>query len=57
MADQFHAEGFLSKAESKQLNIIRDMRNRAAHPSGAIPTAEEARFVYRAVIDDFLSLT
>lgn len=55
MADQLQAEGFLTAAEGKQLNILRDMRNRAAHPSGVESKPEEARFVYRAVIDDFLS--
>lgn len=55
MADQLQKAGLLTTAEHKQLGIIRDLRNRAAHPSGVQAKAEEARFVYRTVIDDFLS--
>lgn len=55
MADQLKKEGFLTAAEHKQLDIVRQIRNRAAHPSGVIAKAEEARYVYRVVIEDFLS--
>lgn len=55
MADRLKKESLLTKAEHKQLEIIRDIRNRAAHPSGVQPKPEEARYVYRVVIDDFLS--
>lgn len=55
MADQLLKAGLLTKAEHKQLEIIRDIRNRAAHPSGVHAKAEEARYVYRSVIDDFLN--
>lgn len=55
MADQLQKVGLLTKAEHKQLEIIRDIRNRAAHPSGVHAKPEEARYVYRVVIDDFLS--
>lgn len=54
MADQLKKEGFLTAAEHKQLDIIRSIRNRAAHPSGVVAKAEEARYVYRVVIEDFL---
>lgn len=54
MADQLQKEGLLTKAEHKQLEIIRDIRNRAAHPSGVQAKPEEARYVYRCVVDDFL---
>lgn len=54
MADRLKKEGLLTKAEHKQLEIIRDIRNRAAHPSGVQPKPEEARYIYRVVIDDFL---
>jgi hypothetical protein len=55
MADQLQKAGLLTKSEHKQLEMIRDIRNRAAHPSGVHAKAEEARYVYRVVIDDFLS--
>ena len=55
MADKLQSEGFLTTAEHKQLGIIRDIRNRAAHPSGIKIKAEEARYIYCVVIDDFLS--
>jgi hypothetical protein len=55
MADQLLKSALLTKAEHKQLEIIRDIRNRAAHPSGVHAKAEEARYVYRTVIDNFLS--
>jgi hypothetical protein len=55
MADQLQKAGLLTKAEHKQLELIRDIRNRAAHPSGVHAKPEEARYVYRVVIDDFLS--
>jgi hypothetical protein len=55
MADQLQKTGLLTKAEHKQLELVRDIRNRAAHPSGVHAKAEEARYVYRTVIDDFLS--
>jgi len=55
MADQLKKEGFLTAAEHKQLDIVRQIRNRAAHPSGVSAKAEEARYVFRVVIDDFLA--
>lgn len=55
MADQLQKEGLITQADYKQLEIIRDIRNRAAHPSGVQAKAEEARYVYRVVISDFLS--
>ena len=55
MADQLQKANLLTKAEHKQLELIRDIRNRAAHPSGVHAKPEEARYVYRVVIDDFLA--
>jgi len=56
MADKLKKEGFLTTAEHDQLNIIRQIRNRAAHPSGVIASAEEARYVFRAVVEGFLAM-
>lgn len=35
--------------------MLRTLRNKAAHPSGHKPTAEEARYVYSETINRFLS--
>lgn len=55
MADKLKAEGFLEESKYQRLNLVRDLRNKAAHPSGVHASAEEARFVFRAVIVEFLS--
>lgn len=55
MADKLKSSGLLEEALYQRLNAIRDHRNKAAHPTGMMITPEEARFVYRTVIDDFLS--
>ncbi|MDF3415786.1 MULTISPECIES: hypothetical protein [unclassified Sulfitobacter] len=55
MADQLKAKGLLEEKKYQRLSMIRDLRNKAAHPSGVLATAEEARFVYRTVISEFLS--
>lgn len=55
MADKLKKEGFLTAAEHTQLDIVRQIRNRAAHPSGVVAKAEEARYVFRVVIEDFLA--
>jgi hypothetical protein len=55
MADQLLKTGLITTADHKQLGLVRDMRNRAAHPSGVHASPEEARYVYRTVIDVFLS--
>lgn len=55
MADQLKTKGLLEEKKYQRLSIIRDLRNKAAHPSGVLATAEEARFVYRTVISEFLS--
>jgi len=55
MADQLLKTGLITTADHKQLGIVRDIRNSAAHPSGVHASPEEARYVYRTVIDVFLS--
>ncbi len=55
MADQILSEGLITQAEHQRLNQIRDIRNKAAHPSGVHASAEEARFVYHTVISEYLS--
>lgn len=55
MADQLKAKGLLEEKKYQRLNLIRDLRNKAAHPSGVHASAEEARFVFRVVILEFLA--
>lgn len=55
MADQLKAKGLLEESKYQRLNLVRDLRNKAAHPSGFHASAEEARFVFKTVIDEFLS--
>lgn len=55
MADQLLKKDLITKSEHIQLEVVRDIRNRAAHPSGVEETAEEARYIYRVVIEQFLS--
>jgi hypothetical protein len=54
MADQLKAKGLLEEKKYQRLNMVRDLRNKAAHPSGLHASAEEARFVFKTVIQEFL---
>ncbi|WP_170324569.1 hypothetical protein [Ruegeria arenilitoris] len=54
MADQLKSKGLLEEKKYQRLNLVRDLRNKAAHPSGVHATAEEARFVFQVVIREFL---
>jgi hypothetical protein len=55
MVDQLKAENLITEIEAFRLEQIRVLRNKAAHPSGLHPSAEEARYVYYEAIDKFLS--
>ncbi len=45
----------ISELDADFLEILRNLRNKAAHPSGHKPTAEEARYVFAETIDRFLA--
>lgn len=45
----------ISELDADFLEVLRKLRNKAAHPSGHKPTAEEARFVFSETIDRFLA--
>ncbi|MDJ0837964.1 MAG: hypothetical protein QNK37_15730 [Acidobacteriota bacterium] len=45
----------IPELDAQTLDLIRSRRNRAAHPSGHQPSAEEARFIFQTVVDQFLS--
>ena len=55
LIDQLNSQSIFSKQECSMLNLIRERRNKAAHPSGHTPSAEEARFIFFVVIKHFLS--
>lgn len=45
----------ISELDADFLDVLRKLRNKAAHPSGHKPTAEEARYVFAEKIDRFLA--
>jgi hypothetical protein len=55
MVDQMRGANLLLEADIEKLELIRNLRNKAAHPSGVHASPEEARFVFFEVIDKFLS--
>lgn len=55
LLDQLSANKLISELDSATINTIKSRRNKAAHPSGHKPSAEEARYIYFEVIDKFLS--
>src|SRR5687768_9504772 len=44
LIDQLSSMSLLSGLDASFLNILRTLRNKSAHPSGHLPSAEEARF-------------
>jgi len=55
LIDQLKATGLMPALDATFLDIIRTLRNKAAHPSGHAPSAEEARYVMSESITRFLS--
>ncbi|WP_145031955.1 hypothetical protein [Pantoea ananatis] len=49
------SSNLMGELEVDFLDILRTLRNKAAHPSGHLPSAEEARFIYYEAISRFLS--
>lgn len=47
--------GLMNELEAEFLDILRTLRNKSAHPSGHLPSAEEARFIFYETISRFLS--
>ena len=45
----------LTELEAQILEQLNNQRNKAAHPSGHVVTAEEARYVFSETIQEFLS--
>lgn len=55
LLDQLASKGIISQLDGTILSILRDLRNKSAHPSSHRPTAEEARWVFSEVIGRVLS--
>jgi len=55
LIQRLRSAGIFSHLEAQILEQLNNQRNKAAHPSGHIITAEEARFVYSEAIQKFLS--
>ncbi|MET2855104.1 hypothetical protein ABXV24_24780 [Vibrio owensii] len=55
LINQLSSNNLLPSLDATFLDILRQLRNKAAHPSGHKPSAEEARFIYFESINRFLS--
>jgi hypothetical protein len=55
LIDQLASKGLVSELDADFLNTLRTLRNKSAHPSGHVPSAEEARFIFYETIAKFLS--
>lgn len=55
LIDQLKSNLLFSTLDAEFLEILRKLRNKAAHPSGHHASAEEARFVYHESVSRFLS--
>ncbi|MGF1788921.1 hypothetical protein L4D00_24345 [Photobacterium swingsii] len=55
LINQLSSNNLMSSLDTTFLDILRKLRNKAAHPSGHQPSAEEARFIYYESISRFLS--
>jgi hypothetical protein len=55
LIDEMKAGAIITQLEANILEQLNKQRNKAAHPSGHLVTAEEARFVFSEAIRKFLS--
>ena len=55
LMDQLRSKNLISELDASTIDLIRDRRNKSAHPSGHHPSSEEARYIYFEVVDKFLS--
>ncbi|KHT13362.1 DUF4145 domain-containing protein [Pectobacterium carotovorum] len=55
LLNKLKSEKIITDIDADFLTVLRTLRNKAAHPSGHKPTAEEARYVYSETINRFLS--
>jgi len=57
LADQLAATKVIDSGQKTALEVIVKLRNKAAHPSGIHATAEEARYVFKEIVEKFLRLS
>lgn len=55
LIEQLASNSLIPKLDTSFLDILRQLRNKSAHPSGHSASAEEARFVFYEAINRFLS--
>lgn len=55
LIDEMKAGAIITQLEANILEQLNKQRNKAAHPSGHLVTAEEARYVFSEAIQKFLS--
>lgn len=55
LLNKLKSEKIIAEIDASFLEVLKTLRNKAAHPSGHKPSAEEARFVYSETIKRFLS--
>src|ERR1700722_13843919 len=55
LSDQLIKAQLVDPGQEVQLKLIRELRNKAAHPTGVHASAEQARFVFFETVDKFLS--
>ena len=55
LIDQMRTNAIITQLESDILVQLNKQRNKAAHPSGHLVTAEEARYVFSEAVQKFLS--
>ncbi|MCU6389004.1 hypothetical protein KW818_07710 [Enterobacter quasiroggenkampii] len=55
LLNRLKAEKIITEIDADFLTVLKTLRNKAAHPSGHKPTAEEARYVFSETIGRFLS--
>ncbi|MFB4362604.1 hypothetical protein RAC65_18320 [Pantoea sp. BS_8] len=55
LINRLKSNKIISEIDADFLNVLRVLRNKAAHPSGHKPSAEEARYVFSETINRFLS--
>ncbi|HBX8125286.1 TPA: hypothetical protein MIH37_03605 [Klebsiella pneumoniae] len=55
LLNKLKSEKIITEIDANFLTVLKTLRNKAAHPSGHKPTAEEARYVYSETINRFLS--
>lgn len=54
LIEQLTAKNIISEAKKDEINIFKSFRNKCSHPSDFHPSAENARFVFHDIIENYL---